>query len=168
LSSEADTRPNDEFAPPSAEPLAAADALVTDAEDISNAESAPAIDQPVPMSTRRLSAAEWLRVWFAGANIPRERRERLANLTNAIERHSDAPVNYVLRGELFLTMGQPEQAAADFEEALRLAQAQFVDMPWGILEQSMADRAAVGLAQAGRQDVKQGDSLHGEAEEHTE
>ncbi len=72
---------------------------------------------------------------------------RVEALTQAIERHPDAPVNYVLRGEVLLDGGDDELAAEDFEKALTLAEPGAETANWGYLNRALADRAREGLRQ---------------------
>jgi tetratricopeptide (TPR) repeat protein len=74
--------------------------------------------------------------------------QRLRSLSLAIEKYPETPVNYVLRGELYLDVKEYELAAADFQRALELAAAQFEASDWGGIAQVMRDRAAAGLAKA--------------------
>lgn len=78
-------------------------------------------------------------------------RERwLRDLNHAIADHPEAPTNYVLRGELALETRDYEQAVADFEKGLELASAQVETSDWGILAQTMQERAYRGLKEARR------------------
>lgn len=70
---------------------------------------------------------------------------RLRYLDRAIEGSPDAAVNFVLRGEYWLEVGDWEQAAQDFEQALALANAALTTSEWGYLEQALVDRAEHGL-----------------------
>ena len=72
---------------------------------------------------------------------------RLDALTRAIERYPYTPINYVLRGELYLSLRQMAQAAADFEHALTLAvtTAESELLTWGYLNAALIDRAHNGL-----------------------
>lgn len=70
-----------------------------------------------------------------------EQRERLVSLTRAIESFPDAPINYLLRGELHLELGQLEFAREDCQQALALAEIQAESDRWGITAQSILDRA---------------------------
>jgi len=80
---------------------------------------------------------------------PEERREaerqRLLELSIAIERYPEAAVNYLLRGELHLQQKQWALAEEDLSEALRLADSQYSQERWGISAQAIADRARRGL-----------------------
>jgi tetratricopeptide (TPR) repeat protein len=73
------------------------------------------------------------------------RAERLIGLTRAIEEHPNEVVNYVVRGELYLDMGERERAAEDFQRALLLADAQFEKQRWGFVTQTLRDRVQAGL-----------------------
>lgn len=75
--------------------------------------------------------------------------ERLITLSSAIEQHPDEAGNYVMRGELYLELNDHLRAAEDFERALELAEAQLERSDWGIIAQSVQDRALVGLERAG-------------------
>jgi tetratricopeptide (TPR) repeat protein len=79
-----------------------------------------------------------------------EIEQRLRSLSLAIEKYPDTPANYVLRGELYLDVGEHELAAADFQRALEQAAAQFETSDWGGIAQVMRDRAESGLAKARR------------------
>jgi hypothetical protein len=70
---------------------------------------------------------------------------RVEVLTVAIEEHPDAPVNYVLRGEVLMDGGDQDLAAEDFQKALELAEAQAETANWGYIYRAVADRAREGL-----------------------
>jgi hypothetical protein len=70
---------------------------------------------------------------------------RVDVLTQAIEEHPDAPVNYVLRGEALMDGGDQDLAAEDFQKALELAEAHAETANWGYLYRAVADRAREGL-----------------------
>jgi hypothetical protein len=72
-------------------------------------------------------------------------RQRLLDLTVAIERYPEAAVNYLLRGELHLELEQYTLAQEDLEQALQLAEAQYQQESWGLSAQAIADRARRGL-----------------------
>lgn len=74
--------------------------------------------------------------------------QRLRSLSLAIEKYPQTPANYVLRGELYLGVGEHELAATDFQRALELASAQFEASDWGGIAQAMRDRAEAGLEKA--------------------
>jgi hypothetical protein len=95
-----------------------------------------------------------LRARFAGMSAAQDyTTERLIALSRAIERHPDAAVNYVLRGELFLKMGEHTRAADDFQGALILTDAQLQQDDWGLVAQAVQERALAGLRMlSGRED----------------
>src|SRR4051812_6637381 len=66
---------------------------------------------------------------------------RIDVLTTAIEKNPEAPVNYVLRGEMLLDGGDLDLAADDFHKALVLAQSRAEGANWGYIYQALADRA---------------------------
>jgi hypothetical protein len=74
--------------------------------------------------------------------------ERIRYLDAAIENAADTPANYVLRGELYLTLREYALARRDFQRAQELAAAQFQKSDWGLMAQAMQDRALVGLEKA--------------------
>jgi tetratricopeptide (TPR) repeat protein len=75
-------------------------------------------------------------------------RERWRNLNWAIAAYPHVAANYVLRGELLLKQGDTPGAIADFRRALDLAAAQVDKEDWGVVAQSLQDRALVGLRDA--------------------
>lgn len=72
---------------------------------------------------------------------------RLDLLTAAIDRHPDAPVNYVLRGEALREAGDLVAAVEDFLMALRLAEGR--ETTWEFLNRAFLDRARQGLRRCG-------------------
>ncbi len=78
----------------------------------------------------------------------RHSRQRLQALSGAIDLYPDSSMNYVLRGELYLSFDEPALAEADFRQALSLAQADYETSRWGLVAQAVQDRARVGLAKA--------------------
>lgn len=66
---------------------------------------------------------------------------QLYELDFAVERHPDAPVNYLLRGEYWLRAGDAYQARADLEKARELAAELHKNSDWGYIFQSYSDRA---------------------------
>ena len=68
-------------------------------------------------------------------------------MTTAVEAHPDAPVNYLLRGEEWLSLGRVDKAKADFETARALAEREAEDSAWGYVVQAYIDRADAGLRQ---------------------
>ena len=87
------------------------------------------------------------RIWQSlfGSN----RHQRLNELSDAINIHPDAAVNYVLRGEIYAQMGDTEAAQVDFEKALALIATQKENDRWGITAQALQDRALRALQQIG-------------------
>jgi hypothetical protein len=75
---------------------------------------------------------------------------RIGRLTSAIELYPDSPTNYTLRGELYLETQDYALAAEDFRYALKIALEQVESEDWGIVAQTIQDRATDGLAQAER------------------
>jgi hypothetical protein len=70
--------------------------------------------------------------------------QRLAALTAAISAAPDDPINYVLRGEVRLALGDLDEAAEDFRRGLLLIAA-IGETDWGYLHSLLADRAQHGL-----------------------
>lgn len=73
----------------------------------------------------------------------------LGVLTAAIQRHPEAPSNYVVRGEFYLGRGEILAAAADFRRALQLAESGAAGAVWGYVYTALADRAREGLRRCG-------------------
>jgi hypothetical protein len=71
--------------------------------------------------------------------------QRLAALTRKIERYPDYPVNYVLRGELLIEIGNPAKALEDFRKAIALSEQHDPDLDWGYLNSAFLDRAHRGV-----------------------
>jgi tetratricopeptide (TPR) repeat protein len=80
---------------------------------------------------------------------------RIHTLTRAIEAAPDSAANYVLRGELYLELGEYGRATADFRQALELAAQQFETADWGLVAQALQDRARCGLQEAQRRQLRQ-------------
>jgi tetratricopeptide (TPR) repeat protein len=74
-----------------------------------------------------------------------EHQQRLDALSASIQARPHAAVNYLLRGELHLDAGRYEAAFQDFTQALRYADAQLEQSDWGVVAQTLRDRALVGL-----------------------
>lgn len=70
---------------------------------------------------------------------------RLLELDQAIASYPDAAVNYVLRGEIYLELGQYALAAQDFQQGLTLAVTELENNRWGLVAQTLQDRAQTGL-----------------------
>lgn len=88
--------------------------------------------------------------WARALLFGEDRQRRLDALNEAIARSESAPSNYVLRGELYLEMGEYAAALADFEYAEKMAAYQINEESWGIISQAMRDRALVGITKAKR------------------
>lgn len=91
----------------------------------------------------------WLRRLIPGSS-PGNIDARLWDLDQTINAYPDSPSNYVARGELYLDMGEVELAYADFSKAWKLATEQIETADWGIIAQTMQNRAEAGLAEAQR------------------
>ncbi|MCS6872426.1 MAG: hypothetical protein RML95_01155 [Anaerolineae bacterium] len=74
----------------------------------------------------------------------RELAQRLEALSAAIAAAPDDPINYVLRGELRLALGDLENAAEDFRRGLLLIIA-IGETDWGYVHTALAERAQEGL-----------------------
>lgn len=104
---------------------------------------------PSPSRIDRNAWERFRRRWFpTAAERAQSLHRRLATLDRAIEQHPELPAGYVLRGELHLEAGLIAPAITDFQQALRLGEAQLKAEPWGILAQAMQDRAYRGLERA--------------------
>ena len=75
---------------------------------------------------------------------------RIHDLDRAIVESPNTPGNYVLRGELYLSAKEYTLAQIDFIAGWDLAVKQFERSDWGIMAQTMQDRALVGLQKAER------------------
>lgn len=96
---------------------------------------APPVPEPEPSLVGRLLGR-------------RRDQDHLYRLSGAIDRYPDSPSNYVLRGELYLKVGETALAEADFRQALSLAQADYETSRWGLVAQALQDRARAGLTKA--------------------
>jgi tetratricopeptide (TPR) repeat protein len=115
------------------------------ADQVANETLQPEVGESQP----KVSFWDWLRngLGRGGAN---RNQQRLEDLFTAIAANPDSFTNYVLRGELYLQMGEIELAISDFETAQKLASEHLAVDNWGFIAQVMQDRALVGLAQAKR------------------
>lgn len=66
---------------------------------------------------------------------------RLSDLDSAVERKPQAPVNYLLRGEFWLEVGDHHKAQEDLSRARELAALCLEKSDWGYIYQSYIDRA---------------------------
>lgn len=116
--------------------------------DASKTESASPVESVVEpgiepaAALRRPGFLERMRAWLPGQA---GKRAELLNLTDAIASFPNAPSNYVLRGEIYLELELYAEAKADFERAMRLAGQEFDNADWGLIAQSIRDRAFAGL-----------------------
>ncbi|KXK13627.1 MAG: hypothetical protein UZ15_CFX003003267 [Chloroflexi bacterium OLB15] len=72
----------------------------------------------------------------------------LHELNAAIDAHPEGAVNYVFRGELLFKLKEYAAAEADFQRALEMASDQVAKSRWGIVAQTVQDRAYAGLRDA--------------------
>lgn len=129
------------------------DADANNRESASDAESAEAMPA---VAERKPSLMQRFRAWLPGET---GKRAELLNLTDAIASFPNAPSNYVMRGELYLKLGHYAEARADFHQALTLASQEFADANWGLIAQSLQDRAVAGLREIdSRFDIVEGGS----------
>jgi tetratricopeptide (TPR) repeat protein len=70
---------------------------------------------------------------------------RLQELNGAIDANPDDASNYLLRGELFATLGEYPSARVDLERAYELARRELEASRWGFTAQVIQDRALVAL-----------------------
>ncbi len=106
--------------------------------------------QPAEQDEREPRPSWWARL--TGRTMDHD--QRLLALDEAIARAPSAAVNYVLRGELLLQHGAADEAAADFQQALRLAEAELAASRWGISAQVTRDRALTGLRDTRRRTMQ--------------
>lgn len=102
-----------------------------------------------PQSPSEPPAAQPLTPSESPSEPPLSRREaervaRLEALTAAIAAAPDDPINYVLRGELRLSLGERAEAAEDFRRGLLLIAA-IGETDWGYIHTALAERAQAGL-----------------------
>jgi tetratricopeptide (TPR) repeat protein len=95
------------------------------------------------------AAPAWIAQLFPGrAGRAARQQRRLAVLNRALARDPELASGYVLRAELYLSAGQVDQAITDFSRALALLERQLDTERWGVVTQTMRDRALSGLEQA--------------------
>jgi tetratricopeptide (TPR) repeat protein len=92
----------------------------------------------------------WEQIRQALSENPESLARRIHDFDMAIEYTPEAAGNYVLRGELYLHSREYELALLDFERGLALADAQYEVEDWGIVAQTVRDRALAGLQKAAR------------------
>ena len=94
-----------------------------------------------------LSVWERLTAWLnlSAADRQNQHMERIQGLTRAISRDPASAALYLCRGESYLEAGDLVSAAAYFRQALALAEVQFKTETWGVVAQTLRDRAFRGL-----------------------
>ncbi|GAB4519596.1 MAG: hypothetical protein OHK0046_28720 [Anaerolineae bacterium] len=105
-----------------------------------------------PAAANHTLRPPWWRRWLGGTQI----YDEIMALTDTIERFPEAPANYVLRGEHYLNLQQLEAAEADFRRALQLIDEPIENNRWGVVAQSLRDRAQHGLTKITRKLGKSG------------
>jgi tetratricopeptide (TPR) repeat protein len=93
----------------------------------------------------------WQRLWPQKPQreaLYRRFAERLHDLDDAIVMHPEAASNYVLRGEIYLQLREYALARQDFERACERITEQLEQDRWGLVAQSLQDRAQHGLETA--------------------
>lgn len=103
-------------------------------------------NQPAPDETFWGKLRRWL--FPSAAERAELYQQRLMELDYAIELYPEAPSNYVFRGEYHLAAHFYDQAVSDFQQALELASQQLEVEDWGLITQTMRDRALNGLERA--------------------
>jgi cytochrome c-type biogenesis protein CcmH/NrfG len=83
--------------------------------------------------------------WKTSAEKFAEQQKRVRNLTHSIEINPGNATNYVFRAEVYLEQEAWQLAQADFEKALKVAEKQIETDRWGLVAQTMQDRAFRGL-----------------------
>lgn len=95
------------------------------------------------VAKRRTGLLARLAHWI-GLSVPSE--QTFQALSQSIRHDPDAPSAYVLRGELYLKQKHYHLAKADFERAISLTDELVHSARWGLVAQTMRDRALQGLA----------------------
>ncbi len=93
-----------------------------------------------------VSLWQWLRGVFSGQS--QDIDQRLDELQAAIAAHPDKAVNYILLGELFAELREYPLAVEYLETGLQFASRQVAEADWGIVAQTLQDRALAGLTAA--------------------
>lgn len=136
-----DYDPNSEWTPPSP-PLPEGE--LPDEPQFADELSETRPNQPVLLA--ETLAADW-RTQRALAR-EQEFAARISELTAQIEHYPHTPVNFIIRGEVYLAHGQAEAAIVDFQRALDLAESRVDRLPWGYVNAGLIDRAREGLNEA--------------------
>lgn len=92
--------------------------------------------------------APWWRRWDRRV----QQQARLDDLNLGIELYPDNATNYMLRGALFEEQQQLHLARADYEMAWQLAGEQVKTDRWGVITQTVQDRAMMGLRRVNNSD----------------
>ncbi|MBC6934706.1 MAG: hypothetical protein DWB42_02580 [Chloroflexi bacterium] len=116
-------------------------------DSLNGQEAAETGAEVVPSAPDTLGA--WLRRLFARRDETGS-AARLEDLNRMIEYQPEAAVNYLFRGELRLKNADYENAAADFRRAVELAGNELERADWGLVAQTLRDRALAGLQKAER------------------
>lgn len=107
-----------------------------DLEEASEAEEEAHITEPLTF---------WQMVQGFFFQMPGKReqdlKQRLLQLSEAIDQYPDSAVNYLIRGEVREALGYYELARDDFKKALELAERTFEGARWGLSAQAIMDQA---------------------------
>ena len=114
------------------------------------AETTDTSSKPTPAAPETFWERLRKRWWPTPQERAEQRVARLEVLNEMIATALDSPTGYVLRGELYLEARAYGPAYDDFSRALELAAEQVESANWGLIAQSMQDRAEMGLAKARR------------------
>lgn len=137
----------DEFLPGSEEypePVPVIDPSDGAAGEVVLAYEMPAAEAPLQSQP----AAKPKRSFFGG--LWAGRRTRIDALSHAIEMNPEEPANYILRGELYYQLREYALAEVDFQRGYILASEQVEANRWGIVAQTLLDRALYGLTKVQR------------------
>ena len=117
----------------------------------------PAEPEPAVVVAESVPLRERLRQLLGRGDAAR----RLDELTQMIAEYPDAAANYVLRGELLAESGDYAAAVDDFRRGLELAAQRLDTADWGLVAQTLQDRALAGLEQTERRLKRMGSSSVG-------
>lgn len=90
----------------------------------------------------------WQRLRYLVSGHPQAVDQRLDELEAAIKQHPDKAVNYILLGELYAEVREYTLAVEYLDMGLQLATRQVAAEDWGIIAQTLQDRALAGLTAA--------------------
>lgn len=105
--------------------------------------ASPSDDQPAAADENQAKRVSWWARLWRRASAPED--DYLEELNQVIRANPKTAVNYVLRGELFLEMGEYQLAHNNFEQALEITEQEMREADWGIVAQVVQDRALAGL-----------------------